>query len=162
MKLFWSLIFLPFLSLASVQVAFLETRDAKGNLVALEPGGRFSHVAVSYQGQWLEAHPYFGVHLVSFEKLENMGTVALILNLPKMAALDPAVVQPLLGKAFDHKYSWDGEKFYCSELVGKLLNLKPEPMIFDPALWPPEYEKSNGELGLSPDDIFSKLMDGAN
>jgi hypothetical protein len=158
MKLLLSLLLLPLFSFASVQVAFLEIRDAKGNLVQLEPGGRFAHVAISYQGQWLEAHPYFGVHLVSFETLKKMGTIALILDLPNTLELDPSQVEPLLGKAFDREYSWSDEKYYCSELVGKILKLKPEPMIFDPSLWPPEYQNYNGEMGLSPDEIFRMLL----
>ncbi len=151
------ILFFPLMSLASLQVAFLEIHDAAGNLVQFEPHGRFGHLAISYQGQWLHAHPYYGVQLVREADLQKIGTLAALVTVDGHPDLSPEVVQPLLGKPFDHDYNWDDEKYYCSELVGKLLGLPPQPMDFSAAIWPPEYKKHQGEPGLSPDGIFQQL-----
>jgi hypothetical protein len=154
----FALIFLfPLLSWASLQVAFLEIHDTQGKVVQFEPNGRFGHLAISYQGQWLHAHPYYGVQLVSESELQKIGSIAVILTLAGRSELDPATVQPLLGKPFDHEYNWSEERYYCSELVGKLLSLPPEPMDFSAAVWPSEFKKHQGEPGLSPDGIFRQL-----
>jgi hypothetical protein len=157
-KLFaFLLTLLPLVSTARVDIAFLELHDRRGKLIQLEPNGRFGHVAISYHGQWLHSRPYYGVELVSLETLQKVGSLAAILTLPLENEPDEATVQKLLGKHFDAKYSWDDDSYYCSELIGKLLKLSPEPMSFQAPVWPPEFQSLNGKLGLSPDDIYRKL-----
>lgn len=156
MKMF-ILIFLVSLSVqAKVQVAFIQMRDYYGNIVQLEPGGRFAHSAISYKGKWLQAHPYWGVQHVTFDKVQKMGEVLEILEVPGLEELDEAKVAALLGKPFDHGYIWDDEKIYCSELIAKLLDLKPVPMVFSET-WPAEYQALNGLPGLSPDGVYRNL-----
>lgn len=140
-----------------MKVAFLESRDLQGHVIPLEPGGRFGHLAISFQNQWLHAHPFYGVQLASTDDLKKMGHLALILELPDRPELTWSQIQPFLGVPFDHKFSWSNESYYCSELVGKILGLTPEPMDFSLPIWPPEVQKYHGQLGLSPDDIFRKL-----
>ena len=85
-------------ALAEVKIAFIQMFDAKGQLVQLEPEGRY------------------------------------------------------------------GDKYYCSKLVGKLLDIKPLPMSFSADIWRTVVPmKDHGapafvtEPGLSPDDIFREL-----
>ena len=141
---------------ARVQVAFVEIRRPDGTLVQLEPGGRFAHLAISYRGQWLHSHPYRGVELINTNDLAKMGTLAVKITLPAMEPSD-GMVKGLVGLPYDREYSWSNERMYCSELVAKILQLKPSPMYFDPKLWPKEYQKLNGQLGISPDDIYRIL-----
>lgn len=156
MKLFILVFLLSFSVNAKVQVAFIEMKDYYGNVIELEPGGRFAHSAISYKGQWLQAHPYWGVELVSIEKIRKMGEIKEIIEVTNLEELDEAKVKELLGKSFDHDYLWDDEKIYCSELIAKLLGLAPKPMVFSET-WPAAYQAKNGLPGLSPDGVYQIL-----
>lgn len=142
---------------AKVTVAFLQIRNYKGDVVQLEPGGRFAHVAISYQGMWLHAHPYRGVEMVTIDKIRQIGEIQEWIEISDLEDLEHKKVDKLLGKPFDHGYLWDDEKIYCAELIAKLIDLQPTPMIFNTEAWPKEYEKLNGLPGMSPDDIFEIL-----
>ncbi len=142
---------------AKVRVIFLEIRNYDGELVQLEPNGQYAHVAISYKNHWLHSHPYRGVEMVTLDKVLQVGLPKKMIELSHLEELDLLSVQNILGKPFDHGYLWDDEKIYCAELVGKLLNLKPTPMFFDPNTWPKQYQKLNGLPGMSPDDIFESL-----
>lgn len=148
---------------AEVRVAFLELRDSRGKLVQLEPGGRFAHLAISVGEKWLHAYPGQGVSFTTLEKLEKIGTVAEILVLRERAGLREGDAAAYLGKAYDRRFSWDDSQIYCSELVGKLLKLEPEPMSFQADHWKesPLAGQARGALGLSPDDIFRLLQSEA-
>jgi hypothetical protein len=155
--LFIALLF-PLSSLASVDIAFLEVPNRQGQPRILEAGGRYAHIAISYQKQWLHSHPQRGVEIVSKEILQQTGRVAAIVTLTNDSEPSPSAVKPILGKPYDLAYSWSDESFYCSELVGKLLRVPPEPMNFEPSLWPPQYRTLRGKPGLSPDDLFRLLQ----
>lgn len=156
MKLF-ALVFLFSISVqAKVEVAFIEMRNYYGQVIQLEEDGRFAHSAISYKGQWLQAHPVRGVELVPIEKIRKMGEIKEVLEVPGLEELDEAKVNALLGKSFDHDYLWDDEKIYCSELIGKLLGLPTKPMVFSSA-WPAHYQAYNGLPGLSPDGVYQIL-----
>ncbi len=75
MKLILSLLFIPFYCSAAIDVAFIEIRNYEGKIIQLETNGQFAHVAISYQGNWLHAHPYRGVEIVSKEVLEKTGYI---------------------------------------------------------------------------------------
>lgn len=141
---------------AKVMVAFIQMRDYYGNVIQLEPGARFAHSAISYKGQWLQAHPYRGVELVTIDKIQKMGEILEYLEVQNLEELDEAKVNVMLGKPFDHGYIWDDEKIYCSELIAKLLDLAPKPMVFSQA-WPASYQALNGLPGLSPDGVYQIL-----
>lgn len=156
MKKGLSLIIILFshISFAETQIAFVEMRDSQGNIHQLEPGGRFSHIAISYQGRWLHAHPYRGVELVDSADLEKIGSLTLV-SVPNYKELTSKNILQYLGKPYDSSFSWDADGFYCSELVGKILGMAPEPMNFQAIIW--KDTKPNRSVGLSPDDIFRKI-----
>lgn len=144
-------------SWAKVQVAFIQMPGVDHRHVQLENQGQFAHVAISYKGQWLHTHPYWGVQLMTPEELSALGLIRIIqLN----NGLEPtdAEVKSLLGKAYDQSFKWEGEKYYCSKLVGKLLKMQPTVMKFDAAIWNDKKNLPKDELGLSPDDIFFELI----
>lgn len=156
-KIICLLLLLPFFCTASIKVAFLEVKDASGKIRQLEPNGKYAHIAISYKEKWLHAHPFRGVEIVSQQELEKIGTIKKIIVAQPHQSISDKVVRQYLGKAYDHEYSWSDEKIYCSELVAKILNIKPLPMTMDSSLWPAHFQKMRGELGISPDEIFSLL-----
>lgn len=144
---------------AGVQVAFLEFYSPEGQLIQLEPGGRFAHVAISYRGGWLHSHPFRGVEVISTEALAKMGKITSVVNIPQLKEIPDATAARFLGKPYDAEFSWSDEKVYCSELIAKIFGLRPEPMHFDPKLWPERYRKLEGLPGLSPDKVYRRLLD---
>ncbi len=124
-------------------------------------GERFFHVAISFQGKWLHSHPYWGVRLEnSLEEIQK-GPVILLENLHH-PSLSPEAVLPLLGRPFDRQMDWSSDdRLYCSELVAKLLNIPPSEMSFESPLWPKDLAKRRGSLGISPDEIYEALEEGA-
>jgi hypothetical protein len=151
-----SILFLGINSLAQTQIAFIEIRDPQGKVHQLEPGGRFSHIAISYQGKWLHTHPYYGVQLVMTSELEKMGQLTLV-EIPRQSELLPDELQKYMGRPYDSGFSWESEGYYCSKLVGKILHLPPEPMNFSAAAWNHKLHPRDN-LGLSPDDIFRTVL----
>ena len=61
------------------------------------------------------------------------------------------------GLPYDSNYSWSDKAIYCSELVAKILGIKPSPMRFDADIWG-EDEPRRGELGISPDEIYDAII----
>lgn len=149
---------LPIISNAAIEVAFIEVRDRNGKLVQLEPDGRFAHIAISYHGKWLHSHPYRGVELVDEKELLKIGSIGETTVVSSTKDLDSTLVSALIGRPYDREFSWTNESYYCSELVAKLLDIPPEPMDFSSPIWPKEYQKLNGQLGSSPDDIYRALV----
>ncbi len=152
-------LFISSLCLGSSKIAFLETYDGKGNIVQYEPGGRFSHSAISIgEGEsqkWLNAYPKEGVAVISWERLSGHGRISRIVEIPQSISEDQ--LGPFLGLPFDYWYSWTNDAIYCSELIAKLLNIQPEPMILNHQVWPPQYWKLEGQPGMSPDNLYRKL-----
>lgn len=144
-----------------MQVAFIEMRNYHGQIIQLEPGGRFAHSAISFKGQWLQAHPVRGVELVTMIEILKMGQIKEIIEVENLDKLDEQKVRSMLGKPFDHGYLWDDEKIYCSELIAKLLNLSPKPMVFSDS-WPKHYQDLTGLPGLSPDGVYQILATAKN
>lgn len=142
---------------AGVRVAFLEFYSPDGRLIQLEPEGRFAHVAVSYQGGWLHAHPRRGVEVINSEELGRLGKIATVVDLPQLKEIPQTTAQRFLGKPYDSEFTWSDDKIYCSELIAKIFGLKPEPMHFDTKLWPESYWKYEGLPGLSPDKVYRDL-----
>ncbi|MEZ0390697.1 MAG: hypothetical protein ACAH59_00680 [Pseudobdellovibrionaceae bacterium] len=153
-------IFLIYFSLVGVaaansQVAFLEIYDSHGKLVQYEPGSRFGHVALKVGNFWLQSSPYEGVQLITWEQLQKFGVVAEVLPLQK--EFSQSEIALYLGLPFDHHYSWSDQAFYCSELLAKLLKIKPEPMQFNHQVWPESFWHLEGQPGMSPDKIYWKI-----
>lgn len=153
-----SFLLLTFLSVParSAEVAFIEVLQ-DGKPVQLEPGGRFYHVAIRYQGQWLQAHPHGGVTLV--KDIRPYGDRFLIMENSEVPEPGPAQVARWLGKPFDFSYTWDNPKAtYCTRLVAELLGVPPQLMTFKSEHWKNHFHKAEGEPGLSPDKLFKELV----
>jgi len=138
------------------QVLFLEVQNPKGGVVQLEPGFPYAHVMISLGGKWLHSHPQTGVKQLEESEISQFG-------IPKEAfpVLLPAEAEQKLRqwlhRPYDSSFHWGDARFYCSELVAKLLGLAPQPMHFDPALWPPSYQSLEGQPGISPGKIYEHL-----
>ncbi len=159
MKYIIVLLFLSLRSYAAIEIAFIELRNHEGQVIQLEPGGQFAHIAISYQGQWIHSYPFRGVEIISKENLEKIGAIKSILTVSESQDLQEEQVNRYLGKRYDSEFSWSDDKIYCSELVGKLLNMIPKPMKFKSKFWSQssQFVKSQNGGGLSPDDIFQYL-----
>src|SRR5690606_34725233 len=77
-----------------------------------------------------------------------------IITLTELKPLTYNNIRGYLGLAYDSEYEWSDTKIYCSELVAKLLNIKPRPMYFDSKLWPDYYSQYQGMPGISPDALY--------
>lgn len=149
---------ISFQAKANTRVAFLEEYDDNGHLVQYEPGSRFGHSAIQIDEQsnlWLQSYPEEGVQFITWQQLQKRGKVAAILEIP--VDIQKQDVQKFLGKPFDFDYDWSDEALYCSELLGKLLNIPPQPMHFNHVVWPKWYWSKEGQPGLSPDEIYRYL-----
>lgn len=143
-------------SFAKTRIAFLELYDRHGRLVQYEPGGRFAHTAIQFDeigDKWLNAYPGEGVAIVSWEDLEHRGVIAEVIEIPQDIRLSE--VKPYMGLPFDFWYSWSDDALYCTELIGKLLNIPTHPMKFNKQVWPKNYWHLEGTLGLSPDSVYA-------
>ena len=137
----------------AVEILFFGIQRSNGSWLELEKGSRMVHLAISYQGGWLHAHPLTGV-AVSYE-LQAYGKI--IAHASNSEADDPSEqrVEPWVGLKYDHGYRWNDEAFYCSELVGKLLGLAPRPMDFSAPVW--QGRVPSTDLGISPQGVYNDL-----
>ncbi|AFY01224.1 Hypothetical protein Bdt_1528 [Bdellovibrio bacteriovorus str. Tiberius] len=143
-------------ALSAPKIAFFEARDAQGNLVTMEKGGRYLHVAISVGDKWLHAHPYWGVQLVNL--LSDIGDPALIVTQEAAPDLTEKDIKQYLHQKYDTSYSWAAkDKTYCSKLLAQILNLPPTPMRFSGSIWKNRNSTAPTELGISPDDIYREL-----
>ena len=140
-------------SFAQVYLAFVEVKDKNGQIIQYEPQGQFMHMAISYKGYWLHSYPPHGVSLTTLQELQKLGTVT-IMPLMDVKPLRQQDIQKFVGKPFDYDFPWDDSKIYCAELIAKILGIRPSPMDFSAPVWPARYKRLQGQLGISPDDIF--------
>ncbi len=143
------------LSFAKTRIAFLQSFDQKGNPVEYEPGGRFTHTAIQFDeigDMWLNAYPSDDVAIISLNRLQTHGTITEVIEIPQTVRMEQ--VTPFLGLPFDYWYSWNSDAIYCSELIGKVLNIPTHPMHFNKKFWPKNYWKLEGTPGLSPDALY--------
>lgn len=146
-------------SARAVQIAFLEILTPSGEPLQLVTGGRFAHIAISYHGLWLHAHPQGGVQFS--RDLSAFGRVAEIWEAAEISDPQTWQVEQLLRLPYDWSYDWDArDRTYCSKLVGRLLGLSPEPMAFDAPIWKnmSRVRDRAGAPGLSPDGIWLTLL----
>lgn len=142
-----------------VRVAFLELVDIHGRPFRLEPDFPYGHIAISFENGWVHSYPGVGVEWVSYTKLKTYGRVREFIDLD-IPALSHAQVNEIMGLPYDTEFSWGGDKVYCSELVAKMLRMKPVPMHFDPKIWPAKYQQFEGLPGISPGIIYRRLKQG--
>lgn len=137
----------------AVQVAFFEAPTA------LEPEGRFNHVALSYRGKWIHAHPIWGVQI--FDSLVAVGRVTEIWENQGLREPSAKWVRRELSKHYDPHFHWESRTgTYCSKLVGTFLKIPPTPMGFTSEFWQSPHRPTwarhvvrPGDPGLSPDEI---------
>jgi len=148
---------------SETQVLFLELRNGQGEVLLLEPDFPYAHVAVQLRdGKIIHSHPRGGVQEVTYKQLGNFGTVKESVVIERETSeISNEEFEKLLGKPYDFGFSWDNDRFYCSELVAKILGISPEPMHFDQALWPPSFWELEGKPGISPGKIYRKLKSQA-
>lgn len=163
----FSILVFDFLQYASadLEVAFFQDRDSNGNLISLEDGGQFYHIAIKTEDGWLHAIPYYGVTL--FQDLNSIHQpLALIIKNPDLLPLSRRDYKPYLNVPFDSEFTWsDPQKTYCAKLVGNLLDIAPLPMKnseikdqYNPALQNQNYTVIlKDRYGLSPDDLYKIL-----
>jgi len=138
------------------QVLFLEVKNSQGEIVQLEPDFPYAHVLISVEGQWAHSHPKTGVQRIGNSQIKQFGEPREMfeVELPHEA---PKKITDWLGLPYDMSFQWTNDKFYCSELVAKILQMDPEPMHFDPQLWPPSFQEFEGLPGVSPGKIYRYL-----
>jgi hypothetical protein len=146
---------------ASTQVAFLEVIDGRGDRVQLEPDFPYAHMAIEIDGGWLHAHPASGAEWVPAGGLERYGRIARVLDVPSKMKVRTDLVDAFIGQPYDREFSWDNRALYCSELVAKILDIEPVPMVFDPRFWPADFARLNGKPGISPGLVFRKISSEA-
>ena len=127
---------------AQTTVYFFEYRVDE-EVYSFDPGGRFYHAALKYQDQILEAHPYYGAHLVN--DLVQVGHLVAVLHSQKSVKNFDAKVKAQLGKAFDLYSPWkDATTTQCSKLIGQIIGVSPVLV-------------SDGTVSLSPDTLYREL-----
>lgn len=152
------------------QVAFLKVLDTHGNPYDLEPNDAplnlpIGHVAIRWltekPGRWLHAHPRGGVQWS--ESLERFGKVIDILA---FEALDPINYNHWVGRPYDPLFRWGEAEFYCSELVGRVVNdvlpFPPSWMRFEGDYWRRYFEQLGvpppQDIGYSPKAVYRALQ----
>ncbi len=140
------------------QVAFLEFYDPDGNLVVLEPGGRFGHVAIAYKGGWVHAYPPRPVEWVP--DLRVFGKIAEIVEVDHHPLYTEDFIEAQFGIASNVNSEWnDKQTTYCSKFVGKILGIPPRPNNWSAEIWSKNPNSSElASYGLSPDDIYEHLQ----
>jgi hypothetical protein len=147
---------------AAVEVAFVEAYK-DGKMIQLEPGGRFYHVAIRVGDQWLHAHPHKGVDAVA--DLEPYGHKFYFLRHDLIPEPAREWMQARLGMPFDRTYSWDNpQATYCTRIIAEYLGIQPRTMSFNGQHWLIPENVARGELssrgkqGLSPDELYTELV----
>jgi hypothetical protein len=154
--LIFLLLFLSQVCGATVSVAFFRMYTPTDQVIQLEPGGQFFHVAIQLaDGKWVHSHPYKGVEIVS--RLDMIGVPTVVLTKEQWPSVSEEQVKPYLGLPFDFTYNWtDAHSSYCAKLIGNLLHLEPLAMSFAGEYWQGREHLQSG-VGLSPDDIYAIL-----
>ncbi len=130
-------------SQAQTTVYFFESRVGD-KVYSFDPGGRFYHSALKYREQILEAHPYYGAHLVSGLQEVNYHLVAILKSQKTVKNFD-AKVKAQLGKPFNLYSRWeDPNSTQCSKLIGQIIGVSPVLV-------------SDGTISLSPDTLYREL-----
>ena len=131
-------------------VALLENYF-EGKRLELEPGGRFSHVALKVGDRYLHAHQAVGVELT--DSLERFGVCIELFENPDVPEPTPEQVREALALRYHPRHEWaahDGTT-YSARLVGELLGIAPRPALYQTEIW--TGFRPGSVVGLSPDDI---------
>lgn len=146
--------FAPFAE--AIEIAFFVRTNLNGQIEVYEEGTLFSHVAIRVGDQWLEARPYYGVHLT--QDTSNMGVITRIYKDESIPEPDQEFLDSVLGKEYFLFADWhDPEVFNCTKLVAKFLGIEPNPMTFDPLIWGDRFHEYLGKPGLSLLELETEL-----
>lgn len=145
---------LPLVLLSSARADTLVLFVPSPDELHREVYGTFYHTAIRVDGQWWEAHPYYGVHKnPALGKLQSAPGVRVLrssINIPLRRVRE---LESLKGVPFDLHSEWnDVQSFNCTELVAYALEAHHYAI--------PITEKGFriGELGLSPDRLYKLLL----
>lgn len=148
---------LSYLAEAKVTLAFVVSRNSNGSIREYSKSGRFAHVAVSYRGRWLQAHPHYGVVLT--QDLKDFGDEITFLSSQEYNEPSEDFVRSQLGTPFSYLKSWDDSSAtYCSKLVAQAYNIKPSPMEFSAAGWKGQTNLPRGAMGSSADKLYQIFL----
>lgn len=158
------ILILSFSAFSQLKVALIKIYRPDCSVLYLEPNFAYAHIAISYEGGWINAHPKHGVQLTkTLEELDFPKHESFIWEAPKSLGLKQLSLQEaekFRGLKYDRSFNWcSDDALYCSELVAKVMNLPPQPMYFDPKIWPKEYQKLNGRPGISPFLLFKEMLE---
>lgn len=138
---------------ARVDIAFIPLRNANGSIVPFEQGGRFAHVAVSFNGFWFHSHPKNGVELT--RDLSDFGDEMVLLTHEGFNEPNEEFVWSQLGKPFSYLKPWSDKNYsYCSKLIAEAFGIPPSPMTFSSEGWRNISGLPKGALGSSADKLF--------
>jgi hypothetical protein len=151
------------LNIFSAEIAFIKAYKRDGRPIIFENDGDFVHVAIkpdsgSLKNKWIHTHPFRGVE--ALDSLDQIGFYRFNYKVLKVRdeSVDLKFIEEVLGKNYDHDYDWSNDSYYCSEFIAKALSLEPMPMNFDSRFWEEKYQKLNGKPGLSPMELFRKIL----
>ncbi len=143
----------------ATDVAFLTAYRRDGSLIRLKRNEAFFHVFIKHDELWYNAAP--GKKVEGVKNFRDAGfryfTITILRKTEHKFPYER--LAPFLGLPYDYGFSWSDEAIYCSELIAKILDISPGPMYFDPTIWQKKYWKLNGRPGISPDQVFYKLLD---
>jgi hypothetical protein len=134
----------------AARVALLENYH-RGQLMRLEPGGQFAHVAIAVRDRYLHAHAAVGVEMT--DSLDAFGVNIHVFENPAVPEPTDEQVRRYLRLRYHPRLEWndnDGTT-YSARLVGELLGIAPRPALFQAEIWA-GYD-AGSTVGLSPDDI---------
>ena len=157
------LIFLIFLFVAtkghSVRVAFFKGFDQFNQPIELLPGGEFFHVAIQIDGFWYHTSTVDGVELLyNLLDLSQDGMQIHSMLESKEYDLRYEDIKPYIGLPFDFYYDWDcKDRTDCTKFIAQLLDVPPTTSFFQGPHWSISYGISEGGVGVSPDELFTRL-----
>lgn len=144
--------------LAKTRIAFFKTYS-QGKLIQFSAEGQYTHVAIEFNEKWIHADPYYGVVVIDHLSEVSIKEYQVDLLEHPEDLIPTNLIEKYIGLPYDHNFTWSDDAIYCSELIAKLLGLKPRPMKFNTEIWNNDYTSKRGLPGLSPDDLFSNLME---
>ncbi len=141
----------------TAEIAYFIKKNPDGTLEVYDERSPYSHVAIRVGEEWLHARPYFGVELTSDPSA--MGEIHKIY----FDSTIPEPTEEFLGSVLGKKYflfaDWhDPEVFNCTKLVARYLEIPPNPMEFDTAIWDGRFEEFLGKPGLSLAELEDELV----
>lgn len=165
---------LPMDELKTGDILLLDMDCFSCELIEKQTNGPFSHsgIILKYGTKVYVAQSLGIVHhlpLAKFLRYTNKPVQVVrpkFINFTKRRALLESYQNDFLNMPFDHEYTWDDDKLYCSEFIYKILksvyaieNFAPKPMRYDVNEdgWRRYFggnEPPHGQPGLSPNDFY--------